>query len=76
MTHRHSPHTRCHVGKRVWVGLRDGTQFTDHFKRETNTAVWLRERGKVTKQAPIPSQLSEKNSSDSSASSASSTSLS
>ena len=51
MTHRHSPHTRCHMGKRVWVGLRDGTQFTDHFERETNTAVWLRQVGKVPKRA-------------------------
>ena len=51
MTHRHAPHTRCHVGKRVWVGLRDGTQFPDHFERETNTAVVLRKRGKVPKRA-------------------------
>ena len=50
MTHRHAPHTRCAIGKRVWVGLRDGRQFEDHFERETNTAVVLRQAGKIAKQ--------------------------
>jgi len=49
MTPRHAPHTRCHVGKRVFVGLRDGQQFTDVFERETNTAVVLRQAGKIPK---------------------------
>ena len=49
MTHRHMPHTRCAIGKRVWVGLRDGRQFEDYFERETNTAVVLRQAGKIAK---------------------------
>ena len=51
MTHRHMPHTRCAIGKRVWVGLRDGRQFEDYFERETNTAVVLRQAGKIWKTA-------------------------
>ena len=49
MAHRHTPHTRCHKGKRVLVGLRDGAVFPDHFEASGSSWVQFRAAGKLPK---------------------------